>query len=83
MTENTLTLCICTGIYALLVLLILLPTRRQPPNASAGGELRRDLDQILANTQSIKLALDQHRRVLCDAYKRISAVTKWLEKAAR
>lgn len=66
------------GVYALLVLLILVPTRRQPPDA--GGELREALDKILANNQNIELALEQQRRILNDAHKRISAVTKGLEK---
>lgn len=82
MTDNTLTLCICMGIYALLVLLILVSARRQPPNASAAGELRRALDQILANTRNIELALEQHGRVLNDAHKRISTVSKGSEKPA-
>lgn len=80
MSDNTLTLCICMGIYALLVLLILVSARRRPLNTSAGGELRRALDQILANTRNIERALEQQRRVLNDAHKRISAVTKGLEK---
>lgn len=76
MTDNTLALCICMGIYALLVLLILAPVRRQPPDASTTDELRGALDQILANTRNIELALEQQRRVLNDAHKRISAVSQ-------
>lgn len=82
MTDNTLTLCICMVVYALLVLLILAPARRQPPNASTRGELRRALDQILANTRNIELALEQHRRVLNDAHKRITAVSQGPTKPA-
>ena len=76
MTDNILILCICMGIYALLVLLILVPARRQPPNASAVGELRPALNQIPASARNIEFFLEQQRRVLNDAHKRISAVSQ-------
>ena len=47
------------------------------------GELRATLSQVLADTQMIELSLRQQRRVIYDVHKRISAVTKGLEKAAR
>jgi hypothetical protein len=46
-----------------------------PPTKSA-----RSLQQILANTQRIDRSLQDQRRVLNDAHKRISAMTKGLEK---
>lgn len=82
MTDNTLTLCICMGVYALLVLLIVVPGRHQPRNAPAASELRRTLDQIIARTRNIERALEQQRRVLHDAHKRISTVSQGPTKPA-
>jgi hypothetical protein len=49
-----------------------------------GCEIRRVLDQLLAGNRSIEDTLERHRRVLCDAHKKIhQAVTKGLEKPAR
>ena len=80
MTDNAVVVFICTGIFALLALLILVPTPRQLAKILPVRELRRDLDQLLASTRNIERTLEQHRRVLNDAHKQISAVTKGLEK---
>jgi len=43
-------------------------------------DIRTTLGQILASEREIRLSLEQQRRVLFDAHKRIHAVTKGLEK---
>jgi hypothetical protein len=52
-------------------------------SALAGvAELRGTLARVLAGTEEIEHSLRQQRRVLYDAHKRISAVTKGVEKTA-
>jgi hypothetical protein len=49
-------------------------------SALAGvAELQATLFRVLANTNEIERSLRQQRRVLYDAHKRISAVTKGVE----
>jgi len=79
MTDNAVVF-VCTQIFTLLALLILVPTPRQLAKIFAMRALLRDLDQLLARTRNIERTLEQHRRVLNDAHKRISAVSKGLEK---
>ena len=82
MNENTVVLFICMGIFALLAYLIHASSRDQTSAAPSNYELRSTLDQILSLTRNIERALDQQRRVLNDAHKKICAVTKGPEKPA-
>ncbi len=66
----------------MLAILIYVSGRGQISALSAVYEVRLALQQILASTQKIENSLDQQRHVLCDAHKRISAVTKGVEKPA-
>jgi hypothetical protein len=50
---------------------------------TAACELRQTINQILANTHEIDRSLQDQRRVLNDAHKRICTVTKGVEKPTR
>jgi len=76
-------------LFALIVLLtvsigivavVYLDQRR--PNANF-CELRQTVQKILTSTQRLERSLHDQRRVLNDAHKRISAVTKGVEKPVR
>ena len=78
MTEETMLPLIYLVIITLLAILIYVINRSQLSIC----ELRRTLDQILAGTRSIETALEHQRRVLNDAHKKITGVTKSLVKPA-
>src|SRR5208337_4061618 len=50
---------------------------------TAAYELRQFLLQVPVNTEKIDHSMEQHRRVLYDAHKRISSVTKGVQKPAK
>ena len=83
MTEHLLVLLVCVAVIIVLAILIYVASRGQINALAAVYEVRLALQQILANTQKIDCSLDQQRRVLFDAHKRISAVTKGVVKPAR
>jgi hypothetical protein len=76
MTEQLPVLLVCVAI------LIYVASRGQISALSAVYEVRLALQQILANTQNIDHSLNDQRRILCDAHKRISDVTKGVQKPA-
>ena len=82
MTEELPVLLVCLAIIVVLAILIYVSGRGQISALSAVYEVRLTLQQILANTQKIDHSLDQQRHILCDAHKRISAVTKGIQKPA-
>jgi hypothetical protein len=82
MTEHTVVLFVCLAVILELAILIYVASRRQIAALSAVCEVRLALQQILANTQKIDNSLRDQRRVLNDAHKRISTVTKGVEKPA-
>ena len=82
MTGQLLVPLVCLAVIAVLAILIYVSGRSQA-SASAGiYEVLLALQQILANTQQIDRSLADQRRVLYDAHKRITAVTKGVEKQA-
>jgi hypothetical protein len=95
MTEHSVVLLISFAVIAVMAILIYVVSRihvicstyvascGQIAAVTAAYELRQTLNQILANTQRIEHSLHNQRRVLNDAHKRISAVTKGVEKPAR
>jgi hypothetical protein len=84
MTEHLLVLLVCLAVIVVLAILIICVASRGQINAlSAVRKVRLNLQQVLANTQKIDHSLDDQRRVLFDAHKRISAVTKGVVKPAR
>ena len=83
MSEYTVVLLVCLAVMAVLAVLIYVASRGQISALTAVCELRQTLNQILARTEKIDRSLHDQRRVLCDAHKRISAVTKGVEKPAR
>jgi hypothetical protein len=83
MTEHLLVLLICLAVIVVLAILICVANRGQINALSAVYEVRLTLQKILADTQKIDHSLDDQRRVLFDAHKRISAVTKGVVKPAR
>ena len=80
MSEQTTVLLACLGVIALLAILIYVLNRSQASALSSICELRRGLDQILANNRNQEQILKLHGHVLYDAHKRICAVSKGLEK---
>ena len=76
MTEHLLVLLVCLAVIAVLAVLIYVASRGQISALTAVCELRQTLQQILANTEKIDRSLHDQRRVLYDAHKRISSVTK-------
>ncbi len=76
MTEHLFVLLVCLAVIVVLAALLYAAGRGYLSALTGVGELRATLSQILADTQMIELSLRQQRRVLYDAHKRISAVTK-------
>ena len=81
MSDNDVVVFVCTEIFALLALTILVPAPRQLEKILAVRKLRRELGQLLASMRNIERTLEQHRRVLNDAHKHIAAVTKGVGKS--
>lgn len=81
MTEHSVVLLVCLAVIAVLGILIYIASRGQIAAVTAAYELRQAHSQILANTEKIDRSLHQQRRILCDAHKRISAVTKGGKKS--
>ena len=80
MTEHTIILLACLAVIVVLAVLTYVSSRNQAAASAAVCEACRTLNHILASNRSIEAALEQHRRVLYDAHKRIYAVSKGLEK---
>ena len=76
MTEHLLVLLVFLAVIVVLAILIYVAGRGQISALTAICELRQTLQQILANTEKIDRSLHDQRRVLYDAHKRISSVTK-------
>jgi len=76
MTEYSVVLLACLAIVAVLAVLIYASSRNRVETC----ELRRALDRTLDTARHIEAALDQQRRVLYDAHKKIHAVSKGLQK---
>jgi hypothetical protein len=79
-TEHSLVLLICIVVIVILATLLYAAGRGYLAAPTGVGELRSTLSHILASTQNIDQSLRQQRRVLYDAHKRISAVTKGSSK---
>jgi hypothetical protein len=82
MNEHLLVLLVYLAVIAVLAILIYVSGRSQASALAGICEARQALDQILANTHTIENSLLQQRRVLYDAHKRISSVTKGVSKPA-
>jgi hypothetical protein len=82
MTEHSLVLLVCLAVIVVLALLLYAAGRGYLKAITGIGELRGITAQILAHAQNADLSLRQQRRVLYDAHKRLSAVTKGVEKPA-
>jgi len=80
MTEHLLVLLVCLAVIVVLAILIYISSRGQISALSAACETRLTLQKILANTEKIDRSLQDQRRVLYDAHKRISSVTKGVSK---
>jgi hypothetical protein len=84
MTEHSIVLLVCLpvclAVIVILATLLYAAGRGYLAALARFGELREMLGQIMASTKNADHSLRQQRRVLYDAHKRISAVTKGLEK---
>ena len=76
MNEQLLVLLVCLAVIIVLAALLYAAGRGYLAALTGVGELRSTLSQILASAQNIDQSLRQQRRVLYDAHKRISSVTK-------
>jgi CHASE3 domain sensor protein len=83
MTEHLLVLLVCLAVIVVLAILICIASRGQVSALTAVYEIRQTLQQILARTDKIDHSLHDQRRVLFDAHKRISAVTKGVQKSVQ
>jgi hypothetical protein len=83
MTEHLLVLLACVAVIVVLAILIYVVSRGQLSALSTICELHINLQQILDNTEKIEQLLHDQRRILNDAHKRITTVTKGLEKPAQ
>jgi len=76
MTEQLLVLLVCLPVIVVMAVLLYASNRDQISALMAAGEIQRTMQQVLNNTQKIDRSLDDQRRILNDAHKRISSVTK-------
>jgi hypothetical protein len=94
MTEHSVVILVSLTIVAAMAILIYVVNRISVAGGTyidgsahlaaitAAYELRQTVDQILANTKRIDRSLKDQRRVVNDAHKQISAVTKGVKKQA-
>ncbi len=83
MNEHLLVLSVCLAVIAVLAILLYGASRGQISALAAAYEVRQALQQILVDIRQIDASLHDQRRVLNDAHKKICAVTKGVEKAAK
>jgi hypothetical protein len=79
-TDHLLVLLVCMAVIVVLAILIYVVSRSQLAALSTICELRMTLQQIFDSTKTIDQLLHAQRRVLNDAHKRITTVTKGIEK---
>ena len=82
MAESAIVLLVCLVVIVVLAALLYAAGRGYLAALTGVAELRATAARILADTQTIEHSLRQQRRVLYDAHRRISAVTKGIEKPA-
>lgn len=82
MTAPMMVLLVCLAVILILAVLLYAAGRGYIAALSGVAGLRGTLARVLAGTQEIELSLRQQRRVLYDAHKRLSAVTKGSKKPA-
>jgi hypothetical protein len=80
MTESSVALLVCCAVIVVLAALLYAAARGYRTALTGIGEIRAMLSQVQVDTQNIYQSLRQQRRILYDAHKRISAVTKGVEK---
>ena len=73
---------ICLAVIVVLAALLFAAGRGYIAALAGVAQLQATLSRILANTTEIERSLRLQRRVLYDAHKRISTVTKGVEKPA-
>jgi hypothetical protein len=83
MTEQLFNLIALVTVAAGIVAIVYLDRPRSGSALNSMCEIRQTMQQILANTQQLERSLHDQRRVLNDAHKRISAVTKGVKKPAQ
>jgi uncharacterized oligopeptide transporter (OPT) family protein len=82
LNEHSIVLIVCLAVIVVLAALLYAAGRGYISALSGISELRGLMIQILSHAQNADLSLSQQRRVLYDAHKRISAVSKGVEKPA-
>lgn len=80
MNEHSIALLVCLIVIVILATLLYAAGWGYLAALARFGELRAMLSLILASSEKTELSLRQQRKVLYDAHKRISAVTKGVEK---
>lgn len=76
MSEPIMVLLVCLAVILVLAALLYAVGRNYVSALAGLAELRATVARILAHTQNIDDSLRQQRRVLYDAHRRISTVTK-------
>jgi hypothetical protein len=82
MNEHSMVFLVCLGIIVVLAAFLYAAGRGYLKAVTNIGEMRGITAQTLAHAQNVDLSLNQQRRVLYDAHKRLGAVTKGVEKPA-
>ncbi|HEY3704683.1 MAG TPA: hypothetical protein VGL22_06445 [Terracidiphilus sp.] len=82
MNQDWVVLLVCLAIIATPAALLYAAGRGYLSAVATMAELRSSLNHVLLDTEKIHHATQLQKPVLCDAHKRISAVTKALEKPA-
>jgi Na+-translocating ferredoxin:NAD+ oxidoreductase RnfG subunit len=83
MSEHTLVLLVCLAVIGLLAALFYTANRGQIAALTGLCDVRQALQQILANTQTLERTMCEQRRVINDAHKKITAVSKGVIKPAK
>lgn len=83
MTDHSIVLLVSAFVILVLAALLYAAGRGYLSALTDIGDLRATLDRVAADTEEISHSLRQQRRVLYDAHKRLSAVTKGVRKQAR
>ncbi len=82
MNEFSIAHIVCCVVIVVLAALLYAAGRGYLSAIAGIGELRAIISQVQAHTHNMDESLRQQRRVIYDAHRRISSVTKGLQKPA-
>jgi hypothetical protein len=82
MNQDWLVLLVCLAVIVTLAALLYAAGRAYMAAITTIGDLRSSLDKVHREAEEIRHSIQLQRPVLYDAHRRISAVTKALQKGA-